>query len=307
MYHTLPHKLAKIKSLFDIDAFLTKSSDIEGIQDYYKKNIKAYKWIHDANGFVHMGLSKTGKYNKNDTFAQAELIYNLIVNNHFQDILELAGGMGANSLYLSKKLPDMKFTVTDLPKGQFDPLHIAKYAGTNLSAEFMDYHNLHSYKEQSFDLVFVIEALCHSEKKAKVFEEVRRILKPNGLFVVFDGYSSLPEAELETDVLTLKKLLEKGMAVTKFETLTEINSYAVDAGFTCTFEQDVTKQIIPTARRYEWLARNALFRFNILGKFLLKAFNDRFLSTAVSGYLMYDLILAGIFKYSINFFKAPES
>lgn len=307
MYHTLPLKLAKIRDLFDVDAFLVKSSDIEGIQDYYKKNIKAYKWIHDSNGFVHMGLSKTGKYNKNDTFAQAELIYNLIVNNHFQDILELAGGMGANSLYLSKKLPDMKFTVTDLPKGQFDPLHIAKYAGTNLSAEFMDYHNLHSYKEQSFDLVFVIEALCHSEKKAKVFEEVRRILKPNGLFVVFDGYASLPEAELETDVLTLKKLLEKGMAVTKFETLTEINSYAVDAGFTCTFEQDVTKQIIPTARRYEWLARNALFRFNILGEFLLKAFNDRFLSTAVSGYLMYDLILAGIFKYSINFFKAPES
>lgn len=307
MYHTLPNKLAKIKSLFDIDAFLASSSDIEGIQDYYKKNINAYKWIHDSNGFVHMGLSKTGKYNKNDTFAQAEIIYNVIVNNSFNDVLELAGGMGANSLYLSKKLPGVRFTVTDLPKGQFDPLHVAKYAGTNLSAEFMDYHNLHSYKEQSFDLVFVIEALCHSEKKAKVFEEVRRVLKPNGLFVVFDGYSSFPEAELEADVLTLKKLLEKGMAVTKFETLAEINSYASTAGFTCTFEQDVTKQIIPTARRYEWLARNALFRFNTLGKFLLKAFNDRFLSTAVSGYLMYDLILAGIFKYSINFFKAPES
>lgn len=307
MYHTLPLKLAKIRDLFDVDAFLVKSSDIEGIQDYYKKNIKAYKWIHDSNGFVHMGLSKTGKYNKNDTFAQADLIYNVIVNNSFEDILELAGGMGANSLYLSKKLPDVRFTVTDLPKGQFDPIHIAKYAGTNLTAEFMDYHNLHSYKEQSFDLVFVIEALCHSEKKAKVFEEVKRILKPNGLFVVFDGYASLPEAELETDVLTLKKLLEKGMAVTKFETLPEVNSYAVNAGFTCTFEQDVTKQIIPTARRYETLARNSLFRFNILGEFLLKAFNDRFLSTAVSGYLMYDLILAGIFKYSINFFKAPES
>jgi sterol 24-C-methyltransferase len=307
MYHTLSYKLARIKSLFDIDAFLIKSSDIEGIQDYYKKNKKAYKWIHDANGFVHMGLSKTGKYNKNDTFAQAELVNNLIVNNHFQDVLELGGGTGANSLYLSKKFPGVRFTVTDLPKGQFDPVHVSKYANTNLVAEFMDYHNLYSYKEKSFDLVFVIEALCHSEKKANVFEEVRRVLKPNGLFVVFDGYASLPEGELGKDVLTLKKLLEKGMAVTRFETLTEVSSYAVNAGFTCTFEQDVTKQIIPTAKRYEWLAKNALFRHNILGKFLLKVFNDRFLSTAVSGYLMYDLILAGIFKYSINVFKVPES
>lgn len=307
MYHTLPLKLCKIKSLFDIDAFLAKSSDIEGIQDYYKKNVKAYKLLHDANGFVHMGLSKTGSYNKHDTFAQADLIYNVIVNNSFKDVLELAGGMGSNSLYLSKKLPDVNFIVTDLPKGQFDPVHISKFAAKNLHAEFMDYHNLQKFTEKSFDLVFVIEALCHSENKPKVFEEVYRILKPNGLFVVFDGYATMPGGELPPDVQTLKQLLEKGMAVSSFETLESVKEYASKSHFTCTLEQDVTKQIIPTAKRYERLARNVLFRFNKLGKLLLRCFNDRFLSTAVSGYLMLDLILAGVFKYSINFFKAQES
>lgn len=306
MHQTLPDKLSKIKNLFDIDELINKPSDVDGIQDYYKKNVRAYRLIHDTNGFVHMGLSKNGKYNKHDTLAQADLILNVIKNNNYKDVLELAGGMGSNSLYLSKKAEDVNFTVTDLPKGQFNPSHILKFAGSNLKAEFMDYHNLQTYEEQSFDLVFVIEALCHSEQKAKVFAEVKRLLKPNGLFIVFDGYLAFKEEELTPENLLLKKLLEKGMAVSNFETLASVKQSATTCGFISSFEQDVTNQIIPTTKRYERLARNALFRYQSLGKLLTAIFNDRFLSTAVSGYLMYDLICAGFFKYYINFFKVQE-
>ena len=307
MNQTLPIKLAKITELFDVKDVLGISSDIEGIQEYYRKNVKAYKYLHDKNGFVHMGLSQNGKYNKTDTFAQVELISNVIQNNNYTNVLELAGGIGSNSLYLAKKFPDRTFVVTDLPKGQFDVEKLQKFSPPNLTCEYSDFHNLSKFEENSFELVFVIEALCHSTTKELVFEEVKKVLKPGGMFIVIDGYSAFEEDSLSDEFIFAKKLIEKGMAVSNFETLDAVKEYAKQASFSTVFEQDATRQILPSTKRHEKLARRTLFKHKKLGSFLTRTLNDRFVFTAISGYLMSDLIELGVFKYYINFFKSDKS
>jgi len=41
-------------------------------------------------------------------------------------------------------------------------------------------------EDNSFDAAYAIEATCHSEDLCKVFSEVRRVLKPGGVFAVYD-------------------------------------------------------------------------------------------------------------------------
>jgi sterol 24-C-methyltransferase len=42
------------------------------------------------------------------------------------------------------------------------------------------------FEDNTFDAAYAMEATCHSEDLVKVFSEVRRVLKPGGIFAVYD-------------------------------------------------------------------------------------------------------------------------
>jgi sarcosine/dimethylglycine N-methyltransferase len=70
------------------------------------------------------------------------------------------------------------------------------------------------YPDDSFDVVWSQEALLHSEERAKVFEEVSRVLRPDGKFIFTDPMRSdeCPEGVLEPilDRLHLETLASPG-------------------------------------------------------------------------------------------------
>lgn len=169
----------------------------------------------------------------------------------------------------------------------------------NYRPELGDYHDLSRFENDSVDIAFEIEAVCYSQDKERVFQEVWRILKPGGVFVLLDGYLQRARSDLDEETLFLATIVEKGMAVPQFEAYGEVLEKAKEKGFTVDYSEDVSQFIMPTLRRFERLAR-IFFNHPTLARAARKIFPDTFLFNAISGYLMPDAVEKGIGQYYIT-------
>lgn len=236
-------------------------------------------------------------------YEQPKIVEKYIKETGAKKCLELATGKGASSLYLARKFPEVKFFAINLPDVQ---LEIAKRKARkvkNFFPEEGDYHDLTKYSDNSFDIVLVFEALCHSNDKAEVADEVHRALKLGGLFIVIDGYLSKPINELAENELLAKQLSEKGMVVERFELYDDVKKTISSKGFKSIFEEDVSILLVPSLRRFENLSHKVLFKNPFFGRVITKMLPKDFVNNAVSGYLMPNLIQNKVACYYITVFE----
>jgi ubiquinone/menaquinone biosynthesis C-methylase UbiE len=172
--------------------------------------------------------------------------------------------------------------------------------GGNYHPDFGDYHDLGKFDNETFDIIFVIEALCHSTDKSKVFAEARRVLKTDGIFVVIDGYSN--KNQMAKDEKTALLLVEKGMALENFEYYDSVVSKAKENKFKVELEEDVSRFVLPTMERFERKAVK-FFRFPKLAKIATNIFPKEFLYNAIAGYLSATLIRFSVCSYMITVFR----
>ncbi len=298
--NSLDKKITKIRRIFNIDEVINLSLDKKYIQSYYKKNSWAYSLFHNRQDQIHMGISKDGKYKKDDLLEAARIVESYI-KTETTDVLELATGRGATSVYLAKKFPKINFEGVELSPGHLVYAQKKAKKRLNYHPVLGDYHNLRNYKKESFDVVFVIEALCHSDDKKRVFEEVKRVLKSNGIFVVIDGYYK-DVKKMNKEEKMASRLVEIGMAVNNFGTHEELIEDSKINGFKLVKEENVSKMIMPTLKRFEKLAEK-FFNHPNGAKLIIKKFPKEFTYNAISGFLMTDLIRSGVAEYWITVFK----
>ncbi len=296
---SISSKISKLEQIFDLDDIVDIKPDKSYIQRYYKINKLPYAIFHSRNNLIHMGVSKSGKFDPADLHYFTDQIHTFIETQKSKSVLELGSGRGANSYYLAKKFPKVKFVGIDFSDAQ---LHFAKgYSKEVDNLEFIkgDYHDLSIISDGSIDLCFIIEALCYSDKPNMLFQEVRRILKPSGLFYIADGYLKKQRNEMSEIETQVKELIEIGMAVNDIKQYDEQNSIILQSGFKLLYEEDVSKEILPTLRRFERLAKYYL-HLGVLTKFFNKILPDKFLFNLFSGYLLPESIKSGLASYMIS-------
>ncbi len=297
----LKSKLSSIENTLNINDLLSRDGNIKDVAKYYKLNKIAYSVFHNKKGFIHMGISTTNSFKEEDLLVQPNIIGKYIEETRAIEVLELAMGKGANSTYLAKKYPNTNFYGMDLENGQLD-INTFKDVH-NLHVSYGDYHKLDTFPSEKFDIVFVIEALCHSNNKEIVAKEVYKILKNSGIFIVIDGYLNKKVEELTKDELLAKQLTEKGMMVSNFEYINNVKDKIKSVGFNLVEEKDYSQNIIPSLERFEKLAGNTIFKYKIIGKIVDRILPNEITFNAVSGYLMPTLIRNDIACYKLLTFK----
>lgn len=297
----LKSKLSSIENTLNINDLLSRDGNIKDVAKYYKLNKIAYSVFHNKKGFIHMGISTTNSFKEEDLLVQPNIIGKYIEETRAIEVLELAMGKGANSTYLAKKYPNTNFYGMDLENGQLD-INTFKDVH-NLHVSYGDYHKLDTFPSEKFDIVFVIEALCHSNNKEIVAKEVYKILKNGGIFIVIDGYLNKKVEELTKDELLAKQLTEKGMVVSNFEYINNVKDKIKSVGFNLVEEKDYSQNIIPSLERFEKLAGNTIFKYKIIGKIVDRILPNEITFNAVSGYLMPTLIRNDIACYKLLTFK----
>ncbi len=283
--HTeLQTRLTAVGRIFDINEIIARPTTTETIKKYYRTNRLAYWFFHSREGFMHVGLSSSNVYNQKDLEAPAKLVSSYIKKYKAAQVLELAVGKGANMRFLTAKYPAVSFYGLDLPDGQ---LKADRFADTpNAEVEYGDYHDLSRYASQSMDVVFVVESLCYSSDKSRVLHEVKRVLKPGGMFIVFDGYNARAISDYSEQELTAVKLMWKGMIgeIGDFD-ISESEPLFKKSGFKVLKAEDLSKQTLPTARRMEKIAAK-FFRHPKLARIVIRLLPMAFSANAISGYLM---------------------
>ncbi|CAF0831015.1 unnamed protein product [Rotaria sp. Silwood1] len=135
--------------------------------------------------------------------------------------------------------------VTGLTISQYQ-VQRAKTIGVPPNCQFIqgDFMEL-PFDDNSFDHVYVIEAVCHAPEKAKCFAEVFRVLKPGGSFVGYDWcLTDKYDKENPTHVET-KRLIEEGDALPELKTTHQIISDLKSVGFTIEENQIIPEGDIP--------------------------------------------------------------
>lgn len=294
----LNFKLKQIQKIFDTNTIIHIQPTITSIADYYKVNKFAYSLFANKD-FIHMGISKNGKYSSRDLLEQAKFVDRYIKQLKAKKVLELATGRGATSAFLAKIHPDIIFEAIDLPGGQIDFAFSKAKKLKNFHPKKGDYHNLSDYPKQSFDVIFVIEALCYSTNKTKVFSEVRKLLKDKGVFIIFDGFRGRREHLMTKEELFAIKLTEKGMLVPSFDYYEDFRKKLLKSGFKVLEEQDVSLLIIPTLKKFESQAKLYFTIPPLLLKMINRFLSPVFTNNIISGYLLATLEKLQISKYMI--------
>ena len=297
----LHNKLKKIKKVFNTSKIISRVSNLKTIARYYKVNKLFYTIFVSNDNFIHMGISRSGKLVKSDLLEHAKLVEKYIIKiSKVTHVLELATGRGATSAYLAEKYPNIRFDAVDLPDGQLDYAIRKSKKLINFKPVTGDYHDLSKYKNNTFDLIFIIEALCHSTNKDMVFKEVKRVLKKRGVFIIFDGYSGKKDIDLTKEQILAKKLTEKGMMVNNFDYYPDIKRKLIVSGFKIIEEEDVSMLIIPTLKKYDNITK-IFFSLPIsFLKFIIRIVPEDLINNFLSGAFLPTLIKMKIANYMIT-------
>jgi len=105
-----------------------------------------------------------------------------------KNILDIATGTGDLAIMLSKNIPDAKITGLDISSGM---LEVGKQKIKNLALDkkidlvLGDSENI-PYSDNSFDAITVSYGVRNFENLNLGLQEIKRVLKPNGTFVVLE-------------------------------------------------------------------------------------------------------------------------
>ena len=117
-----------------------------------------------------------------------EEVADLLAGQDFDRILDLDCGTGLLLEQLFEKCPNIEargfdYRLEDLSKAK------ERLRGKNVSFDFGQAINL-PYPDNSFDIFVSTTTFHHYKQPHKVMSEVRRVLKPNGMFIICDTYLS---------------------------------------------------------------------------------------------------------------------
>ncbi|CAF1198161.1 unnamed protein product [Rotaria sordida] len=150
----------------------------------------------------------------------------------------------------------------------------AKKIGVPANCQFIqgDFMKL-PFEDNSFDHVYIIEAVCHAPDKAKCFAEVIRVLKPGGSLVGYDWcltdkYDSQNRNHVET-----KRLIEEGDALPDLKSTHQLVADLKSVGFTVEENRMIPEGDIPWYQPLKggdsFLTLNN-FRTSFLGRLLTR-------------------------------------
>ncbi len=124
------------------------------------------------------------------------------------DVLEIGGGICWGSLVVKHRFPTSRVIATDIAPSALviaqSVAHMVKLPANRYDA--VDVHSL-PYADSSFDLVIGSECLHHLENPVAGLRELRRVIRPGGLYLGFgEGFASSPMLRL-VDLLGIRRAL----------------------------------------------------------------------------------------------------
>ncbi len=232
------------------------SKNLASVIEYYDKTRFDYRvsWDDSETPAVHFGFYDDGAEKHADALQNT--------NRHLatqakikagDHVLDAGCGRGGSCFWVAQNMGAKATGITPVQSQISDCKIGAKKLNLEQKVDFVlaDYCNM-PFEDQTFDVVWACESLCHAEDKSLFYQEAYRVLKPGGRLIIAEYLRSDRPLSLKGE-----KLLHSWLdtwAIPDIDTKDEHVAHAQSAGFDQFEVQDVTNKTRTSLRN---LHRNA--------------------------------------------------
>lgn len=269
------------------------------IARYYDLSESQYRffWNLNKSRSLHYGYWDASTKN----FHEALLNINIILSKKAkitkeEIVLDAGCGIGGSSIWLAKKM-GCKVTGISLSEKQVNTAKaLAVKEGVEQLANFYSKDFTHTeFADESFDIVWAIESVCHANDKSAFLKEAFRILKKGGRLIMADFFK---KENLQGKDAEQIQQWAHGWAVEDFSAREEFEKQLSQTGFSNVQIEDASSAIKRSTKR--------LFRSYYIGAvlgFLYRILNRKATSQGKKNIdtarLQYTTLRKNLWKYLI--------
>jgi len=269
------------------------------IAAYYDTTQNHYEkwWKLNKTHALHYGIWEK----KTPNFTEALLNTNKILLEKAQisssdKVLDAGCGIGGSSLYIAKYVGAHVLGISLSEKQVIQASNSAENQKLENLASFkvMDFTKT-DFTDESFDVIWACESVCHALDKNDFIKEAFRLLKKGGRLVMADFF--LTEQNQHDPNHWIKKW-GNTWSVPNLVSSKLFIQKTIEAGFNKSVEFDYTKQITKSAKR--------MYYASLLGALPSETYNlfhpkvTKFAKTHYKcGYYQYKALKAGLWKYKV--------
>jgi cyclopropane fatty-acyl-phospholipid synthase-like methyltransferase len=235
------------------------TSSKETIINYYDSCESDYRffWDLDRSHAMHAGFWDDTTRSLKDALARENEVLADLVNISSTDrVLDAGCGVGGSSLYLAEKRGCEVVGISLSEKQVQKACSLAEKKGLkNASFQVMDYTKT-NFDSASFDVVWGIESICHTQDKSDFMREAKRLLKPEGRLVVADGFAT--RTEMTQPQKNEMKWWLNGWGVDSLDTQQQFENQLNTVGFKNVTYTDMTNHVFPSSRRLYYISFPAI-------------------------------------------------
>ncbi|MCR9142251.1 MAG: methyltransferase domain-containing protein [bacterium] len=231
------------------------------IIDYYDSCEIDYHWLWDLKnsramhyGFWDAEVSSLGQalLRQNDFMAERAAI------DSEDRVLDAGCGVGGSALHLARRVGCHVTGISISARQIARATEFAREEELTDKTEFLERDFTDTgFPDEHFSVVWAVESVCHARDKMDFLREAFRVLRPGGRLIVCDGFASRRNYS-EPEERLMRRWVN-GWAVESLESDEAFCDGARDIGFQNIHYEDITTNIMPSARRLYRLAMPTLF------------------------------------------------
>jgi len=154
---------------------------------YYKSMNNTYKQIYGKHLMLHYPFYKSDKESlERRQLNLTDYCLSKFLNSKEENLLEVGCGNGVQSIYINEKLNPSKMVGIDLNPDNIALAHLNKNGSINLDFSVDDAQQLLTVPDNSIDILLCIESAFHYPQKELFLQQIKRVLKPAGKFIIAD-------------------------------------------------------------------------------------------------------------------------
>ena len=230
----------------------------EAIKKYYSDTQFEYKlvwnWRSEHTPALHFGYYDEKATNHHRSVIRANEV--LAEWGNIQKgarIIDAGCGLGHSTLWLAEHYQAKVTGITIVPK-QVKTMQkfIVKKGIKNVDFIEGSYFSM-PFKDNSVDVVWAIEAVCHAQDKSKFYKEAYRVLKPGGKLLIGENLRTARPLENEKEKLLTD--IFHSWAIPDLDTFEEHQSHALSSGFRSFESKDITANMMISYRNLEEICK----------------------------------------------------